>query len=718
MQYMMRRAMVLAATLAPAAWAQRAPDSSSVKPAHLDAVTVTATRTERSTFNTPQPITVIDAATIREKLPHGATDLFRDIAGLDASGVGPSQRRPEIRLQRGQRILLLQDGLRLNNARRQQDFGEIPALAGIASVSQVEVVRGPSSVLYGTDAIGGVVNLISASVPPGLRSGDVRGELMFRYGSAGEASTPSGFVAAKFGRFGVTANAAYREARDYRAPKGSFGNVTLNESVDVFDSGIRDRSYQASAKYELGATRELFARAEWYRADEAGFGYIDPARLGADQPTIQILYPDQSYDRYTVGVRAHALTNPFASRAELSAYTQANARHLTNLIFVRMSPTMSMDSRSYNFTDLSTIGGRIELAKPLFGRHLLTYGVDAFQDASENTDSSRTVMLGFGPVAITRTSNVPSVPNATFRSAGAFAQLELNPFDRLTTVLGGRVQDVFAETKETPNVTLPPVRGSSSTAVWSANALYRLATDLNAVAAVGRGFRAPNLVERFFEGPAPEGNGYQRSNAALAAETNINVDLGLRYRRGALYAEGFVFRNDISNAIRAVATGDSVNGQPAYRNQNVGRLRVDGLELVSGLRFANGIDASASLTRFDGTNVTFPTSPIGDSYSSKVVAELAYRPAHRRFSLGYTARFQGEQKDVIVGANPIGPVIPAFTVHSARASLRLLDRAGVTNSLVLAAENLGNALYAEFPNASFFRPEPGRNLSVALVSSF
>src|SRR5436190_1584212 len=87
-----------------------------------------------------------------------------DVAGLDATGVGANQRRPEIRLQRGQRILLLEDGLRLNNARRQQDFGELPALAG-GDVQQVEVVRGPSSVLYGTDALGGVVNIITRGAP-------------------------------------------------------------------------------------------------------------------------------------------------------------------------------------------------------------------------------------------------------------------------------------------------------------------------------------------------------------------------------------------------------------------------------------------------------------------------------------------------------------------------------------------------------------------------
>jgi hemoglobin/transferrin/lactoferrin receptor protein len=709
------RAVLAAATLAPTLPAQ-APDTSR-KFVPLAAVTVTATRSERSTFDTPQPITVFDSTVLREKLPNGAADLFRDAAGLDVSGVGTNQRRPQIRGQRGQRILLLADGLRLNNARRQQDFGELPALADITAMERVEVVRGPSSVLYGTDAIGGVVNLISASAPRAAAGGNVHGAITYRYGSTGLASTPNATVTARFGRLGIRANASYREAEDYLAPKGSFGDITLNQDVLVRDSGVRDRSYRVGLGYDLTSTSELFARAEFYSAERAGFGWIDPAAYDPGSARIQITYPDQSYKRYSLGYRANALSAFFANRAEVTAYVQRNERQLVNDIFVPISPAASVVSQSFNFTDLNTVGGRLELARPV-GPHLLTYGFDAFSDRSVNTDSSHSVTTGFGPTPTTRSSNRPSIPNATFRSAGLFAQLELNPTERLTAVIGSRAQDIFAETRATPNLDTPTVSGTDRTVVSTVNALYRVTENLNAIATLGQGFRSPNLVERFFEGAAPEGNGFQRSNASLAAETSVNADLGLRYRRGPLYAEGFVFRNDIENAIRIVATGDSVNARPAFQNRNVGKLRIDGLELTSGIRSSAGLDASVSFTRLDGTNVSQPGRPTGDSYSSKWVADAGYRRPSGRFSLGYTVRHQGEQKDVIIGTNPIGSVIPAFTVHSARASVRLFHRAGLTNRIALTVENIGDELYAEFPNASFFRPEPGRNISIALVTAF
>lgn len=688
-------------------------DSTS-RPAALDTVVVTATRSERSTFDAPQPVTVIDSRLFRQRLPNGVADLFRDFPGLDASGVGPNQRRPEIRGLRGQRILLLQDGMRLNNSRRQQDFGEIPALAG-SGLERVEVVRGPSSVLYGSDAIGGVVNIIS----PDLRgqTAPVSGEIMYRYGSAGKSSAPSGYLSGRAGRFAFRATAAFRDADAYMAPSGTFGDISLDDRVLVNDSGIRDHSYDLSTSFDFSRSTQVFARAGWYEANDAGFGFIDPARLGQGQPRIQILYPDQSFARQSIGFKSSAVPGILANRLDFTVYTQQNERRLDNLILIPAGPNASIDTKSWNFTDLSTVGARLELARAVGRTTLFTYGADAFRDRSVNTDSSRTVITGFGPTII-RTSNTPQIPEATFTNAGVFAQLEAQPLERLSTVVGARYQKVSAETRTTVGIDRPLLDGDDQTAVWSANALFRATPNLNLIASLGRGFRAANLVERFFEGVVPEGNAYQESNPGLEAESSFNADLGLRYRAGPFHAEAFAFRNDIDDAIRVEETGEILSGRPVFRNENIDRLRVKGVEVAAGIATTSGIDASLSFTRLDANNISDPDSPIGDSYSSKIVGDVGYRTPGGRFTAGYTARYQGEQKDVIVGQNPIGTVIPSFVVHSARASALLLRTRGVTNELMLRVENIGNRLYSEFPNAAFFRPEAERNISLAMVVRF
>src|SRR5438552_66102 len=98
---------------------------------------------------------------------------------------------------------------------------------------------------------------------------------------------------------------------------------------------------------------------------------------------------------------------------------------------VRPTPTprppavtaMSRSTNSRNFTDLATIGTRLEATR-LVSRNTITYGADVFRDHSDNTDSSVTTVLGFGPPR-PQTSNRAQVPNASFRSAGVFAQDEV-----------------------------------------------------------------------------------------------------------------------------------------------------------------------------------------------------------------------------------------------------------------------------------------------------
>jgi outer membrane receptor protein involved in Fe transport len=719
--------MMSTAIAANAVAAQASPDSaaradsSRRRMTSLGLVTVTATRTAKDVFDTPSAVSVIDSAMLRRRLPNTPVDAFRDLPGLDVTGVGTNQTRPTIRGLGGQRILLLEDGLRLNNSRRQQDFGELPAIAGISGIDRVEVVRGPASVLYGTDAIGGVVNIITAGLPR-MGADGIHGWAGFRYSSADRQQTPSAGIEGREGRFGFRASGAYRDTRSYEAPSGTFGDITLANDVRVNDSGVRDYSYNADAGWDLGASQSLFARAEHYTARNAGFGYVANSDLGAtDAPTIQITYPDQDVQRFSLGWRASSLRTAVADRVEVTTYLQDNRRHLDLDVFVPfgrgLPPTAGVTSQQRNWTDMRTLGFRAEATKLVGGRALLTYGADAFRDRSDNSDSSLTIVTGFGPPQ-SQASTRPQVPNATFRSAGVFAQGDVRLADRLSVIVGARVQDVLAKTRSTPQVTDPAFESKDRTAVGTANVLVRAAEGLNLIASVGRGFRSPNLVERFFQGPTPEGSGYQIRNLALDPETSVNVDLGARWRRGGLFAEGFVFQNTVRDGVAVQATGDTVSQLPAYQNVNVDRLRFRGVELAAGARAFHTVDLTANFSRIQSKNVTDPNSPVGATFARKLVFDVAWRPLANRLSLGYTLRHNGEQKDIVVGGSPVGATLPAFTVHDIRAEAALFERGRNRTSLVLGVNNLTNELYAESANASFFRPEPRRSVSTAIVVGF
>ncbi len=714
------------ATLAPVALLAQQPtakptpvaDSAAMRSTQLRPVTVTATRQATDVHDVPTPVSVLDTSAVRERTPANAADLLRELPGVDVIGVGPNQNRPSIRGQRGQRILLLEDGVRLNNSRRQQDFGELPALVDVSAIERIEVVRGPASVLYGTDAIGGVINLITQA--PFVRGGPATmgGHAAYQYGSSGALGKGEGSLMGSAGDFAWRFGASTRRVGNYSAPQGTFGKLTLANDTEVLDGGVKDNSLNGSLAWRSATGGSAFVKVERYLADNAGFGYIPNALLGGDATKIQIQYPHQDFQKVSAGYTRTAMQLPFADKVELTAYSQRNRRNLAQDIFIPFGPGTppgaGVSIQTGNYTDLATVGSRLEFVKAL-SRVVLTYGADAFVDRSFNTDTSTQTVIGFGPPH-PQASTQSSVPNATLSSIGAFAQGSIAATDRITLIVGGRVQQVESATKYTPGITAAIPGHGNSTGVYAANALVRLTDDLNLVATYGSGFRAPNLVERFFNGPTPEGSAYQIASPDLKPESSINADLGLKYRRSRFTAELSVFNNDISNGILVVPTGATQNRLPVYQNVNVGRIRTRGGELGAGLLLDHGLALRANYSSIASANVLNPQIPIGDTFASKL--NLAASWTVDRCWIEYAVRRNGEQKDIASGTSPIGNTLPAFTVHALRGGIRGWQIGSTHQDLTVSVNNLTNALYAEAANSSFFRPEPRRNVTLALATSF
>jgi outer membrane receptor protein involved in Fe transport len=698
---------------------QEPPDTATSAPVpyRISPIVVTATRSETETFLVPKPVAVLGQSTILAQKPNTAADLFREMPGLDVTGVGTNQVRPSIRGQRGQRILLLADGLRINNSRRRQSFGEIPALIDVSSLERVEVVRGPASVLYGTDAIGGVVNLITRTPT----YDGVHGRAGYRFSSHDGQQRVTGGLTARSGAWSLLAKGSFRTTDDYDAPAGSFGEISLNQDTRVRDTGTQDYSVDAYLGYELGSQQDLFFKYERYRADSAGFGYVAPEDYAPDEPFIQILYPFQNFDKYTVGFRGARLETFMTDKLDVVGYFQQNERRLSNNVIVEFFPGAGVDVATNNYTDLTTVGARLEAAKLVGSRVMVTYGLDLFRDDSENTDSSRTVMFGFGPPD-TSISTTPLVPNATYLNTGAFLQGDIQITSRASLILSGRYQYLRSETEETAGATDPLQTRTYNTVVGAANAVYQLSDRISLVGTVGRGFRAPNLVEQFFDGITPEGAAYQVPNPDLEPETSLNFDLGARYRSRTVSLEAFVFNNEISDGIAIAPTGDSLNGLPTFWNVNVDKLRYRGVEVAGDVILPSGTYMGASYTHLDSKDVLNENNPIGDSYSNKFQVTVGYRHPSKRFFVEYALRHNGERKDSELsgplGDSPIGTVLPSFTTHDVRGAVTVFRRGMHQHRLGFTVRNLTNALYAEFANAGFFRPEPQRSLIVSWDMTF
>lgn len=685
----------------------------------LRAATITATRTETDVLRVAVPVSVIDSTRITRSLINGAADILREEAGVDVIGTGVNQGRPAIRGQRGQRILLLEDGMRLNNSRRQQDFGELPGLVAPEQLARIEVVRGPASVLYGTDAIGGVVNLITAG-PQANGVDFTAGSVGYQFGSQGTMSKTLAAFSGSRGNVAFSLDGSARVAGDYEAPAGTYGKVTLADKTPLQLSGVRDRNIAGALAWKVAGSHTLTARLEQYVADDAGFGYIPPARLGGDQTEIQIGYPHQQFDKLTLGFRSGSVGWGAADRFDVTAFVQRNRRDLSQHIFVpfggKSPPGAGVDIQAVNFTDVGSVGLRAELTK-VTGTVTFTYGADLYRDDAKGNDSSATSVLGFGPMP-PDVNTRPQIPNATLTNMGVFAQGDVRLTDRISVILGTRAQFAESAPRATPGRTDAIADHSNATGVYAANAVWRATDNLSVVATVGSGFRSPNLVERYFDGPTPEGSAYQKATPDLRPEQSVNVDGGLKYRTGRVSAEISAFRNNIRDAIITTATGDTLNKLPLYQNVNLGKLRSEGVEGGAEVELEAGFVVSANYSTLKSTNISNPALPIGDSYASKLNATLAWRSTTGRYWGEYVVRRNGKQKDISIGSTPVGDVLPAFTVQSVRVGVRGWRIGRVRQDITVGVTNLANTLYAEAANATFFRPEAGRSFVLGLSTNF
>lgn len=718
------RLLAAALTFAPAftssASAQQRTTADSART--LRAVTVTATRSPTDSRRVPAPVTVVDSASIREKSPNSAADLLKEAPGVDIVGTGPNQGRPSIRGQRGQRILLLQDGLRLNNNRRQQDFGELPALVDVDQIERVEVVRGPSSVLYGSDAIGGVINLITRA-PRSDGVTRVRGNLGYRYTGAGDQQRGDGSVTFTRNAFAFTASGSLRNAGNYEVPGGSFGDLTLPDGIRLDDSGVRDRSLNLYGSWRGQGRSSAWIRHDRYVARDAGFGFVEPRILGDTSTRIKLTYPWQAVQKTTAGVNFSSLGLPIADRVDLSVYAQGNDRDFDSSVdvYIPTGPgrTAVINSRSFNRTDVNSAGLRLEAAKVL-SRVVFTYGVDAVRDDATATDSAYSRTTGFGPTPIVRSSTTPSLPDADMSNLGAFFQGDWRLHDRFSLITGVRYHEVHAETRKTAGLpdSVAGLVANNNTTVYSLNGIYRITDHVSAVATYGRGFRAPNLIERYFSGPSTDGSAFQVANTALAPERSTNYDVGLRLNFSRVDAEYFYFRNNLKDGILTRATGNRIGNLPEYQNINVERLRTNGHEASVRVFLGRGFDLNANYTKLETKNPDRPDIPVSGTYSSKLNTALGYRPPSGRFWAEGAVRHQGRQQDINLGTSPIGSVLPSFTVLNVRGGVRVATIGGRPQELALAINNLGDALYAEAANSAFVRPEPGRHVILSVRTSF
>ncbi|MGH7556737.1 MAG: TonB-dependent receptor plug domain-containing protein [Gemmatimonadota bacterium] len=709
--------VIAAATLlglaqAPPAIAQEAEPSDSLDLSErapvfvMEEIQVTATRTERGVFDVPAPVSVIDEGELERRQAAKPGDIFALQPGLEVEGSGPFLGLPVVRGLSGNRVLLLVDGQRLNNSREAVNFGGVqPSLVAMGEIEEIEILRGPASVLYGTDALGGIVNIRTRRPPVPTGGLVVGGTLRPRYGSSGDQRSGQLDLYLASPSVSLLLQGSLRDAENFESPRG-----------EVVNSGAESRNLSAALELRPWETGRLILDVESYRGEDIGL----PGTAGV----FTGFFPSTTRDK--VSLRYEGVGPGLLPSLKLSVYVQDQEEDFSTLLDLPPIPagpfSLLIDNETSRVSDVRTVGFDVQADAAIGASHLLTYGLEFFRDDVEETRrevSTRTFVPTIpGPAGMTETEidDAPTTPDGTFQGAGVYVQDEIRT-GRLTLLPGVRYDRFDIETRqlERPEGDVPAEDRTEDAVSASLGALYALGEHLHLTAGVGRAFRTPNLIERYFFGPGSQG-GLSVPNPDLDNETSLNVDVGLKIQTPALMASVTYFNNRIDDFITFVPAtflGDSTFGGSLVTTvDNVGDVRIRGLEAAAetrAARWGSVWSAFGAFTLNRGDNL----SQDGPLFvpPTKLVLGTTWRDAAGRFSAGATTRLVAEQDRVPDGFSRTA----GFGVVDLHGSVDLAPLAGTPLTVRARLVNLTDKVYMEPFGGSL---EPGRSLILSLEYAF
>lgn len=667
--------------LAPARADEAAAEGASKQARMLDRVQVTATRRAETAFDVPVATTVIGAEQIERSTPQVAMDLLHGEPGTFVQQTTPGQGIVIVRGLKGSEVLHLVDGFRLNTAFFRNAPNQYMALVDGQALDRVEAVRGPSGTLYGSDAMGGVVQLFTPE--PHFAGNELSGQgrVRFIYASADESLTSRVSGALGNEDFSLSGGVSYQDV----------GNLRVGGGDELPFSGFTGRAGDAKLIWKPVENQELMLQVQTLtqprtpRHDELvpGFGQTRPN-------SAVFFFEPQARDFAQLRWTLNSATPAFDGLAVHLGWQQIQDDRRT-----RDFGSVNED-RERNSSDL--VGLTAQFNKAL-GAHYLTYGVEIYQDQVDSFRERSNINTG---AVSARPSRFPD--GSSMDTVSAYLADDWQPSERMDVYGGLRWSRADVE--------LPPVINGIGVDIapsdWSGHfgMRYGLSDSVNLVANYGRGFRAPNVFDLGTFGDRPS-NRFNIPNPDLVSETVDTVDLGLKWSGATVEAELVGYVSKYRDKITSVLTGDVTDtGRLVTQNQNVTELDLWGFE--GGLRWYPSDTLEGYVT---ATYTRGDEEFDGEQYAADRIPPLFGKAgvvwhASERWSFeGYS--FYATRQDRLSPRDAIDPRInPQGTAGWATLNARVEFSVNDALKLALRAENLGDVRYREHGTGL---DEPGRN---------
>ena len=595
----------------------------------------------RDPFESYQATSVLSGQELDIKTDASLGALLRNEPGVAERSLGPGASRPVIRGQDGDRVLVLQNSQRTADLSSQS--GDHGVTLNPAAATQVEVVRGPATLLYGPNAIGGLVNVLSNQIPtaPVTRT---TGRTQVDLGANGGQVGAAGDLSVGHGGWAMNLGGSARRSGDYDTPEGSVDN---SQSRGAFGSVGVSRTSQNSY---LGAGVQL---------DDTRYGV--PVVHGGE---IELTPRRQVY-----GVRGEYRQLPgfFTSVRGSAAYHHYRHEEIEgSAVSTRFrNDVLDLDLRA---------------TQRAIGRMTGTSGVSGYTRTFDAT----------GEEAL--------APRVDQDVVSAFTYQEL-AWSHATLQFGGRYDHV----SYAPGGGLRPRHFDNAS--LSIGALFRPTEASTIAVSFARAARNPALEELYFFGAHAGNLAFEIGNDSLDSEVAHGLDVSYRARMPRFSAEvtyfnnsvdDYIFRNEISEEEFEEKYGDRVNGGQDHEHDGefvefpyvefVGRdARLQGVEahgdmdLSAGFHLELGLDTVRGSQR-DGLGPLPRIPPV------RLIGGLRYH--HNALQVGTQ----------VVGALDQQRVYGVETPTAGYTTLRLfgsysLQAGRVLHTLSARVDNLTNALY-------------------------
>jgi len=525
----------------------------------METVVVTATRMEESILEVTEAVSVIGEDDIARLAPDMLAEMMRGVPGAFFQQTTPGQGIPIVRGLKGSQVLHLVDGMRLNNAFFRNAPNQYLGLVDAYATAQVEIVRGSAPSLYGADAMGGVVQILSRE--PTFDGGQWQANGRF-YGSYD--SVDSGLV-------GRAEAAAGNEGSVFS------GGITWQDRGDretgagqtVRPSGYEVRAADLKWRQQLGEDSELMLSAQYLeqpkspRVDElvAGFGQEAPS----------------SEQYFFMPNRREFLHARYRLESNAAWFSRFEA-HLARQVITddRLTQDWGATVVTEEASDSTLDGLTLQFNSP-WGTdgNELVWGFEYYHDRVDSMRKRTDTETGESRNDRGRYPNGSSMD-----SLAAYASNRWQ-WDRLTLDAGLRYSAFgirLPATAEVEEVKLTP-----SDVTGDIHIAYEIDPKLRLLANVGRGFRPPNIFDLGTLGSRP-GNRFNVPNPDLQPESLWSYDIGVKHSGERWEAEIFAWYADYRDKISSRFTGEvTPQGRLVVQSDNLNEATLYGLE--SGFRY-------------------------------------------------------------------------------------------------------------------------------------